>query len=289
MTTIEAIILAIVEGITEYLPISSTGHMIIAQGLLQMESSSFTKVFLVNIQFGAILAVLVLYYKRFINFKSTDFYVKLLVAFIPAAVLGFLLNKKIDAMLESVPTVAISLIVGGVIIIICDKVFRHQIQEETEPEKETKTYIDQFGIERIKEMEPTVQLSYLQALKVGFFQVIAMIPGVSRSASTIIGGLTQKLTMRQAAEFSFFVGVPTITAAAAYKTLKGIEDINGSNIQYLIIGNIISFVVAMIAVKYFVTYISRHGMKVFGYYRILVGLAILAALYIFHMPLEIIK
>lgn len=316
MSTVEAVILAIVEGLTEYLPISSTGHMIIAQALLHVQETSFVKVYLVNIQFGAILAVLVLYFNRFVNFKTTqqalallvqigskekraelfdlifvknDFYVKLFVAFIPAAVIGGLFNKKIEALLESVNVVAISLIVGGVVIIISDYIFKKQIETDSEPAKESESYIDEFGIERQRERNPSVRLNYFQAIIVGFCQTLAMIPGVSRSAATIIGGLTQKLTMRQAAEFSFFLAVPTIAAAAALKTWQHIEDIHGTDMDSLILGNVVAFIVAMIAIKYFVNFISKHGMKVFGYYRIIIGTLILLSPYIFHVTLHISK
>jgi undecaprenyl-diphosphatase len=313
MSTVEAVILAIVEGLTEYLPISSTGHMIIAQALLHVQETSFVKVYLINIQFGAILAVLVLYFNRFINFKTTgevfslffqigskekraelfelifvknDFYIKLFVAFIPAAVIGFLLNKKIEALLESVTTVAISLIAGGAII--SDYFFRSQIEQD-EPEVLKEKYLDEFGIERYREIKPSIQLNYFQAIIVGFFQTLAMIPGVSRSAATIIGGLTQRLTMRQAAEFSFFLAVPTITAAAALKTYQHLEDIHGTDLDSLLMGNVVAFIVAMIAIRYFVDFISRHGMKVFGYYRIIIGLLILLWPYIFHTTIHISK
>jgi len=315
MSTVEAVVLAIVEGLTEYLPISSTGHMIIAQALLHVQETSFVKVYLINIQFGAILAVLVLYFNRFVNFKTTqqalglmfqiwskekraelfqlifvknDFYIKLFVAFIPAAVIGFLLNKKIEALLESVTVVATSLIVGGVAIIISDYFFKSQIEHD-DPKTISEKYVDEFGIERERDIQPSIRLSYFQAIIVGFFQTIAMIPGVSRSAATIIGGLTQKLSMRQAAEFSFFLAVPTITAAAALKTYQHIEDIHGTDMNSLILGNIVAFIVAMIAIKYFVNFISRHGMKVFGYYRIIIGLLILLSPYIFHVTLHISK
>ena len=316
MSTVEAVILAVVEGLTEYLPISSTGHMIIAQALLNVQETSFVKVYLVNIQFGAILAVLVLYFNRFVNFKTTqkalslivqigskekrqelfdlifvrnDFYVKLFVAFIPAAIIGGLFNKKIEALLESVNVVAASLIIGGVVIIISDYIFKSQIEGQSEPAKESVTYVDEFGIERQKDLQPSIKLNYFQAIIVGIFQTIAMIPGVSRSAATIIGGLTQKMTMRQAAEFSFFLAVPTITAAAALKTYQHLEDIHGTDMDSLILGNVVAFIVAMIAIKYFVNFISRHGMKVFGYYRIIVGLLILLSPYIFHVTLHISK
>ena len=288
MGHIHAIILAIVEGLTEFLPISSTGHMILAQAVLGVEESKFVKVFLVNIQFGAILSVLILYFRRFLNFKSFDFYSKLGIAFIPAAVLGFTLNKYIDTLLESVTTVAISLIVGGVLIIWTDRVYRSQIEEVIEPEP-LKNDNDDHNT-TVEEPIPDIKLTYLQAFIVGLFQTIAMIPGVSRSAITIIGGLTQKLRMKEAAEFSFFLAVPTISAAALYKTYKGFEDIKGpDDMKNLIIGNIVAFVVALIAIRFFVTFISKHGMKIFGYYRIVIGIIILVSLYVFHLPLEIIK
>ncbi|MFN8278514.1 MAG: undecaprenyl-diphosphate phosphatase [Chitinophagales bacterium] len=286
MSNLEAVALAIVEGLTEFLPVSSTGHMIIAQGILHIQGSSFVKVYLVNIQFGAIMAVLALYYRRF--FQGIDFYKKLLIAFLPAAIIGFALNKYIDQLLESVPVVAISLIVGGVILVVTDRLFHHQIVETPEAEVEVTPDSDDIDA-KPKIVVTPLPLTYIQSLKIGFAQTIAMIPGVSRSAATIIGGLTQKLTMRQAAEFSFFLAVPTITAAALYKTYKGFDQIKGTDIEQLIIGNVVAFIVAMIAIRYFVNFISKHGMKVFGIYRIVVGLALLVAMYVFHIPLEIIK
>ena len=279
-----AIILAIVEGLTEFLPISSTGHMILAQGILKIPGTSFVKVYLINIQFGAILSVLVLYYKRFFNFRSPDFYLKIIIAFLPAAVLGFLLNKYIDALLESVTTVAISLIVGGVVIIITDRIYRDRI---VEPEPDMVKSED--GEVIIVDPVPPIHLTYLQAFIVGCYQTIAMIPGVSRSAITIIGGLTQRLKMYEAAEFSFFLSVPTIAAAALYKTYKGFDAIKGTDMENLLIGNVVAFIVAMIAIKYFIGFISKFGMKLFGYYRIILGIIILVAMYVFHLPLDIIK
>ncbi|MFN8308445.1 MAG: undecaprenyl-diphosphate phosphatase [Chitinophagales bacterium] len=286
MTNLEAVALAIVEGLTEFLPVSSTGHMIVAQGLLHIKESSFVKVYLVNIQFGAIMAVLALYYRRF--FQGLDFYKKLFVAFLPAAILGFALNKVIDQLLESVTTVAISLIVGGIVLVLTDKIFHAQIVETPDPEIEVEP--DSDNIDATSKIVVTpLPLTFLQSLIIGFCQTIAMIPGVSRSAATIIGGLTQKLTMRQAAEFSFFLAVPTITAAAMYKTYKDFDHIKGTDLGQLALGNIVAFLVALIAIRYFVNFISQHGMKLFGYYRILVGVLILVALYVFHLPLEIIK
>lgn len=250
MTIWQAIILAIVEGITEFLPVSSTGHMIIASSVMGISHLDFTKMFTVNIQFGAILSVVVLYWKRF--FQSTDFYFKLFVAFLPAAVLGFLLNDIIDSMLENVVVVAISLLVGGIILIFIDRIANDETRER--------------------------EITYFDALKIGFFQCIAMIPGVSRSASTIIGGMLQGLSRKQAAEFSFFLAVPTMAAAGGYKLLKTYDTIQASDIQTLLIGNVIAFIVAMLAIKFFINFLTKYGFKVFGYYRIILGIILLALL-----------
>lgn len=250
MTIVEAIIIAIVEGITEFLPVSSTGHMIITQELLGMQIDEFVKAFTVNIQFGAILSVIVLYWKRF--FQSLDFYYKLFVAFIPAAVLGFLLSDVIDRMLGSVLIVAIMLVVGGIILVFVDKWFN-------KPDKDQ-------------------QVEYMSAFKIGLFQCIAMIPGVSRSAATIIGGMTQGLNRKTSAEFSFFLAVPTMFAAASYKLIQNFEVISNQNITTLLVGNIVAFIVAMIAIKTFIAILTRYGFKMFGYYRIVVGLVIIVML-----------
>ena len=247
MTIFDAIILAIVEGITEFLPISSTGHMIIAQHLLGLENSEFLKAFIVNIQFGAILSVVVLYWKRF--FKSLNFYYKLLLAFIPAAILGFLLGDYIDAMLESVIVVAVSLFLGGIVLLFIDKWFG---KSKTDNE-----------------------VTYKNAFVIGLFQCIAMIPGVSRSAATIIGGMAQKLDRKSAAEFSFFLAVPTMFAASAYKMLKTYEVITAKDIDLLIVGNVVAFIVAMLAIKGFIAILTRYGFKAFGVYRIIVGAVII--------------
>ena len=250
MSIWQAIILAIVEGITEFLPVSSTGHMIIASSFMGISHLEFTKMFTVNIQFGAILSVLVLYWKRF--FQTTDFYFKLFVAFLPAAVIGFLLNDFIDALLENVIVVAISLLIGGIILLFIDKIANDDTRDK--------------------------EISYGTALKIGFFQCIAMIPGVSRSASTIIGGMLQGLSRKQAAEFSFFLAVPTMAAAGGYKLLKTYDTIRAEDIQTLLIGNVVAFVVAMLAIKFFIGYVTKYGFKVFGYYRIVLGLVLLGLL-----------
>jgi undecaprenyl-diphosphatase len=261
MTWFEAFILAIVEGLTEFLPVSSTGHMIITQGLMGMESTEFSKVFLISIQFGTILSVVVLYWKRF--FQSMSFYYKLFVAFLPAAVFGLLLNDYIDSLLESVYVVAVMLILGGVVLVFVDRWFK--------------------GNEDI----PDREITYPEALKVGLFQVLAMVPGVSRSAATIIGGMTQKFSKKQAAEFSFFLAVPTMFAATAYKLLKGYEAINSENISILIFGNVVGFIVALVAIKSFIAYLTKHGFAIFGYYRIFVGVVILLLYFVFDVNLSI--
>lgn len=260
MDTLQTIIIAIVEGLTEFLPVSSTGHMIIAQQLLGVESTDFVKAFTIIIQFGAILSVLVLYWKRF--FQSWTFYLKLLAAFIPAAVLGLLFSDTIDAMLENVYVVATTLVLGGIVMLFVDKWFNQP--------------------EGTKDEEPTLKNAFI----IGFFQCIAMIPGVSRSMATIVGGMSQKLTRKAAAEFSFFLAVPTMAAATGYKVYKlikvpeaGMFDFDFTllqeNMWTLIIGNVVAFVVALLAIKFFISYVTKYGFKLFGWYRIIIGLAIL--------------
>ena len=270
MNLIEAIILAIIEGITEYLPVSSTGHMIIASSFMKIANDDFTKLFTIVIQLGAILAVLALYWKRF--FQSLDFYFKLLVAFIPAVVLGLSLNKVIDELLESPLVVAISLILGGFLLLKVDDWFKsNEIIDEENPSAHS-------------------EISYLTALKIGFFQCLAMIPGTSRSGASIVGGMTQKLNRKTAAEFSFFLAVPTMFGATAKKLYDYFGDglmLSGAQINYLIIGNIIAFIVAMIAIKSFIDYLSKKGFKIFGYYRIVLG-TVLLLIHYFIYPLSII-
>ncbi|MDF2454585.1 MAG: UDP-diphosphatase [Cytophagaceae bacterium] len=259
MTITQALILAVVEGLTEFLPVSSTGHMIIVSSLMGISSDEFTKIFTVNIQFGTILSVVVLYYKRF--FKSIQFYFLLLAAFIPAAILGFLFGDYIDTLLERVDVVAYMLILGGVFFLFLDKVF---------PTKEnTTTETDQIS-----------SLSYLKSFAIGCFQCLALVPGVSRAAATIVGGLSQGLTRKNAAEFSFFLAVPTMFAASAYKLLKDHAFINQDNISLLLIGNVVGFIVALIAIKGFISFVSKRGFAVFGYYRIVLGLLVLTLYYL---------
>ncbi len=269
MTYLYAIILAIIEGITEYLPVSSTGHMIIASSFMKIAGDDFTKLFTIVIQLGAILSVVVLYWKRF--FQSWDFYFKLFVAFIPAVVLGLLLNDLIDELLESPVTVAISLVIGGFILLKVDDWFKSN--EVINPENPTEH----------------TEISYLTALKIGFFQCLAMVPGTSRSGASIVGGMTQGITRKVAAEFSFFLAVPTMFGATAkklYDYYKAGFELNSEQVNYLIIGNILAFIVALIAIKSFIDYLSKKGFKVFGYYRIALGI-ILLIIHFFFYPLSI--
>lgn len=256
MNFIDAIIIAIVEGLTEFLPISSTGHMIIAEKLLGVPDDDFTKLFTIGIQLGAILAVVVLYWKKFMSpltagASGIHFYLKLLVAVLPALALGFIFSDKIDALLESSLTVAITMIAGGVVLLFIDNFFKNPTVEKEE------------------------QISFPKAFIIGIWQCVAMIPGVSRSAASIIGGMQQKLTRKLAAEFSFFLAVPTMAAATGYKLLKGYKTISSDNIQLFVVGNIVAFVVAMLAIKFFIGFLQKHGFKLFGYYRIIAGIVLL--------------
>lgn len=254
MSITEAIIIAIVEGLTEFLPISSTGHMIITEKLLGVQSDEFTKLFTVGIQLGAILAVIALYWKRFVTPLRTgkwNFYLKLLIAVIPALLLGFIFSDKIDALLESALTVAITMIAGGIVLLFIDRFFRKETVQTEE------------------------QISYSKALMIGFWQCIAMIPGVSRSAASIIGGMQQNLTRKLAAEFSFFLAVPTMAAATGYKFLKGYQSLDAGDIKLFAIGNAVAFIVALLAIKFFIGFLQKHGFKLFGYYRIIAGIILL--------------
>lgn len=280
MTILQTIIIAIVEGLTEFLPVSSTGHMIIVQSLLGVPSTEFVKAFTVIIQFGAILSVVWLYWRRFFSINISaqipecknssiwsrakasvifqirrfDFYWKLLVAFIPAAVLGFLFSDQIDALLEDVLVVAVMLVLGGVLMLFVDRLFHRQNTDRVLTEE--------------------------RALRIGLFQCLAMIPGVSRSMATIVGGMSQGLSRKSAAEFSFFLAVPTMFAATAYKLLKLLMTDEGlqvlmENWEILLLGNVVAFVVALLAIKFFIGFVTRYGFKIFGIYRILVGGGIL--------------
>jgi undecaprenyl-diphosphatase len=252
MTWLDAFILAVIEGLTEFLPVSSTGHMVLASAFMGIGSDDFTKLFIIVIQLGAILAVFALYFRRF--FQSVNFYIKLVVAFIPAAVLGVLFSSKIDELLESPLAVAISLVVGGVILLFVDNWFKAP---------------------RIHSVD---DMSYWDAFKVGCFQCLAMIPGVSRSGATIVGGISQGLSRQVAAEFSFFLAVPTMLGATLKKSMDFFQlhdSITTDQIQLMILGNVVAFVVAMLVIKAFIGFLNKHGFRLFGWYRIVVGSAIL--------------
>lgn len=264
MDIIQAIIIAIVEGLTEFLPVSSTGHMIITEKLLGVKEDDFSILFTVAIQLGAILSVVVLYWKKFFDFSRWQFYIKLVVAVIPALVFGYLFSDKIDTLLESTTTVIISMLLGGIVLIMIDSYFKN-------PNVETE--------ERI---------SFPKAFIIGVWQVIAMIPGVSRSAASIIGGMQQKLTRKLAAEFSFFLAVPTMLAATGYKIIKTYKTNPGvlkdqHNLMLLGVGNLVAFVIAIIAIRFFIGYLQKHGFKVFGYYRVIVALILVLMMITGHL------
>lgn len=267
MNTLETIIIAIVEGLTEFLPVSSTGHMIIAQSLLGVESTPFVKAFTVIIQFGAILSVICLYWKKFFYPTAErsgvsywramyDFYARLAVGVLPAVVLGLAFNDFIESNLGNVTLVAVMLIIGGVFMLFCDRIFN-------------------------KGSEDT-RLTYRRAFTVGLIQCISMIPGVSRSMATIVGGMSQRLTRKAAAEFSFFLAVPTMFGATCLETYKLISHGGGSlltqgnNLETLLLGSAVAFVVAILAIKFFINYVTKYGFAAFGWYRIIVGIIIIA-------------
>jgi len=258
MNIVHVIILAIIEGLTEFLPVSSTGHMVVTSSLMGIASDPFVKLFEIVIQLGAILSVVVLYFKRFV--RSVDFYVKLVIGVIPAVILGVLLKKHIDKLLESPLVVAIAFVVGGIILLFVDDWFNRPVIKEEK------------------------NINRMTAFKIGIFQCLAMIPGVSRSAASIVGGMSQKLSRTAAAEFSFFLAVPTMFGA----TVKDLWDFNkdykmglypnldvNQDIKFLIIGSVIAFFVAMLAIKSFITFLEKRGFKLFGWYRIVAGIVII--------------
>lgn len=265
MTYLQAIIIAIVEGLTEYLPISSTAHMGFTAALLGMQETEFLKMFQVSIQFGAILSIVVLYWRKFFDFSQLTFYFKLAAAVLPALVLGYLFDDKIEAVLGNQIAISSVLVLGGVVLIFCDKWFKNpSIQEEKD-------------------------IPFSKAIAIGFFQCLAMMPGTSRSAASIIGGMTQGLSRKAAAEFSFFLAVPTMLAVTLYSVFiktwgaetelpqKGYEMIISSpdHIKIFILGNVVAFIVALIAVKTFISILTKYGFKVWGWYRIIIGLVLL--------------
>ncbi len=276
MSLLEAIIIAIVEGLTEFLPISSTGHMVITSSLLGIEDAEFTKLFEVAIQLGAIMAVVLLYWKKFIQFSQWQFYAKLLVGVLPALVIGFLMNDAIDKMLGSEIVVAVSMLLGGIVLLFIDQWFHQSVR--TQPD------ILATEVTRSELIEADDKLTYTKSLVIGCWQILSMIPGVSRSAASIIGGMQQKLSRNFAAEFSFFLAVPTMFAASAYSLFlknwysggmskKGYELIMESpeNITAFAVGNVVAFVVALLAIKFFINYLKKYGFRIFGIYRIIAG------------------
>jgi undecaprenyl-diphosphatase len=260
MDTLQTIIIAIVEGLTEFLPISSTAHMRITENLLGISNTDkFTEVFTVAIQLGAILSVVVLYWRKFFDLKRWDLYVKLVIAVIPALIFGKLFSEKIDELLEKPLFIAIIMLAGGVVFLFVDNIFKDpQVKDEAD-------------------------VSPLTALKIGLFQCLAIVfPGLSRSAATILGGMSLKLTRQAAAEFSFFLAVPTMLAATVYKLYKYHSDNGGfssNEIKQLAIGNAVAFIVAMLAIKFFIGFLKKHGFKVWGWYRIVVGIILLILIY----------
>lgn len=262
MNTIQTIIIAIIEGITEFLPISSTAHMKFANPFLGIADSPFVDLYEIVIQFAAILSVVVIYRKEFFNFKDYRFYLKLLLAVLPALLFGALLKKYIDAVLDNLWVIATVMVLGGIALIFIDRYFKKQVAP-----------VDH---------EP---IQFKQAFWVGCFQVLAIVfPGLSRSAATIIGGLSQKLSKKAAAEFSFFLAVPTMLAASAKSTLDVYQDhpevFVTDNLINLCIGGFVAFVVALISVKFFIQFVQKRGFSIFGWYRIALGLAMLTWLFL---------
>jgi len=261
MSLIQSIVIAIIEGITEFLPISSTAHMKFANPLIGVHANAFTDLYEIVIQLAAILAVVVLYHKQFFDFKKIGFYFKLVIALIPAIIAGVLLKKHIDAMLGNLGFIAVIMIVGGIILLFIDRLF-------TKPVIHTQDAVTNKN-----------------AFLIGCYQVLSVLfPGLSRSAATIIGGLQQKLDRRTAAEFSFFLAVPTMMAASV-KSFYDVHKANPEvfvrdNMLILVLGSIVAFLVALLAIRFFITYLQRHGFKLFGYYRILAGSLILFLMWI---------
>jgi len=263
MDLFKAMLIAIIEGLTEYLPVSSTAHLLFTSSVFGIQEDEFVKMFQVSIQFGAILAVVFLYWKKFFDFKNVNFYLKLAVAVIPALVLGKLFDDKIEAVLGDPVPIAVVLILGGVVLLFIDRLFK------------------------VSTIDDEKDISYKSALMIGFWQCLAMMPGTSRSAASIIGGMQQKLTRKAAAEFSFFLAVPTMLAVTVYSIFvkdwnyKGVEQkgfemlMQGDNLMLFIVGNIVAFVVAVVAIKFFIGVLTKYGFKPWGWYRIIVGIVLL--------------
>lgn len=265
MTVFETIIIAIVEGITEFLPISSTGHMAITSAIMGIHADPFVKLFEVVIQLGAILSVVVLYWRKFFDFKNFSFYIKLFVAVIPALAVGGLLGDYIDSVLEKPVIIAVVMLGGGIVLLFVDKWFNHPTTDKPDEIKNKQAFI------------------------IGCYQVLSvLLPGLSRSAATIIGGMQQKLTRRLAAEFSFFLAVPTMLAATVKKCWDMYQEkpelLDTGNLNTLLLGSAIAFVVAILAIKFFIGFLQKHGFRLFGWYRIIVGIALLILIFMEVIP-----
>ena len=260
MNELQAIIISIVEGLTEFLPVSSTAHMKFANPMVGVSSNAFTEMFEVVIQLAAILAVVVLYFKKFVNVKSPNFYLKLVIAVIPSLVFGYLLKSHIDSALGNLVFIACVMIGGGLILLFVDDWFKNpKIHKEEE-------------------------IKNVTAFNIGVFQVLSiLLPGLSRSAATIIGGMSQKLSRETAAEFSFFLAVPTMFAASAksgYDAYKLDNNVfAGNNLTLLLIGSAVAFIVSIFAMKFFVGIVKKYGFRPFGVYRILAGIAMLVLIW----------
>lgn len=268
MTWLQSIIIAIVEGVTEFLPISSTAHMIFTSSLMHIQSDEFVKMYEVSIQFGAILAVVFLYWRKFFDFSKWQFYVKLAFAVVPALVLGYLLNDAIDEILEKPLPIAIVMILGGVVLLFVDNWFKNPKIEKEE------------------------QIKIPKAVVIGLWQCLALMPGMSRAAASIIGGMQQKLTRKVATDFAFYLAVPTMLAVTVYSIFLKHWGINGvetkgykfllsskENMMMFAVGNLTAFVVAVIAIKFFLSFLKKYGFRFWGYYRIVIGLFIMALIY----------
>ena len=260
MTTVQSVIISIVEGITEFLPISSTAHMRIVEALWGLDlTDQFTVVFTIAIQLGAILSVVVLYWRKFFDFSRFDFYFKLIIAIIPALIFGFLFSEKIDRILEKPVIIAIIMVAGGILFLFVDDWFKHP------------TINDEKGI------------TLLKSFKIGLYQCLAILfPGLSRSAATIIGGMSLQLTRSAAAEFSFYLAVPTMLAATVFKLFKFTKENGGfssDQIRLLCIGNLVAFVVALMAIKFFISFLKKYGFRIWGVYRIIIGILILVLIW----------
>jgi undecaprenyl-diphosphatase len=284
MTLFQAIVIAIVEGLTEFLPISSTAHMIFTSAAFGVEKDEFVKMFQVSIQFGAILAVVALYWKKFFNLRRLDFYLKLGLAVIPALVLGYFFDDAIEGVLEKPLPIAVTLVIGGIVLLFIDRIFKRQSAAPvTSSDKTPDGTVPEIPGNRLIEDESAISIP--KAVAIGVWQCLAMMPGVSRAAASIIGGMQQRLTRSAAAEFSFFLAVPTMLAVTAYSIFlkdwkvssgeqKGYELLTSSseNMVAFAVGNVVAFIVAALAIRFFIGFLKKYGFRIWGWYRIVAGL-----------------